>query len=100
MMRTGPTGTGPAQGSFGDRVPRRRSVDVPLAGYAHALVRQALTGSGDIDPGDGTLTVRLDPLPTSRATAAIAQLCEHLTATQTRYPGTNLTLRDEIKTRP
>jgi hypothetical protein len=67
---------------------------------AHALVRQALTGSGDIDPGDGTLTVRLDPLPTSRATAAIAQLCEHLTATQTRYPGTNLTLRYEIKTRP
>jgi len=67
---------------------------------AHVLVRQALTGSGDIDPGDGTLTVRLDPLPTSRATAAIAQLCEHLTATQTRYPGTNLTLRYEIKTRP
>ena len=46
------------------------------------------------------LNVKLDPLPTSRATAAIAQLCEHLTATQTRYPGTNLTLRDEIKTRP
>jgi len=67
---------------------------------AHALVRQALTGSGDIDPGDGTLTVRLDPLPTSRATAAIAQLREHLTATQTRYPGTNLTLRYEIKTHP
>src|SRR5680860_32564 len=30
---------------------------------AHALVRQALTASGDIDPGDGVLTVRLDPLP-------------------------------------
>jgi hypothetical protein len=44
---------------------------------AHALVRQALTGSGDIDPRDGVLTVRLDPLPTGRATAAIAQLCEH-----------------------
>jgi hypothetical protein len=67
---------------------------------AHALVRQALTGSGDIDPGDGTLTVRLDPLPTGRATAAIAQLCEHLTATQTCYPGTNLILRYEVKTRP
>jgi hypothetical protein len=47
---------------------------------AHALmVRQALTGSGDIDPGDGTLTVRLDPLPTGRATTAISELCEHLT---------------------
>ena len=67
---------------------------------AHALVRQALTGSGDIDPHDGLLTVRLDPLPTKRATAAIAELCEHLTATQTRYPGTNLTLRYEIKIRP
>src|SRR5664280_1817509 len=67
---------------------------------AHALIRQALTGSGDIDPGNGTLTVRLDPLPTQRATTAIAQLCEHLTNTQTRYPGTNLTLRYEVKTRP
>jgi hypothetical protein len=67
---------------------------------AHALVRQALTGSGDIDPSDGTLTIRLDPLPTQRATNAIAQLCEHLTATQTRYPGTDLILRYEVKTRP
>jgi hypothetical protein len=67
---------------------------------AHTLIRQALTGSGDIDPGDGTLTVRLDPLPTQRATTAITQLCEHLTATQTRYPGTDLILRYEVKTRP
>ena len=67
---------------------------------AHALARQALTGSGDIDPGEGTLTVRLDPLPTARATTAIAELCEHLTATQTRYPGTDLVLRYEVKTRP
>jgi hypothetical protein len=67
---------------------------------AHTLIRQALTGSGDIDPGNGTLTVRLHPLPTGRTTAAIAQLCEHLTATQTRYPGTNLILRYEVKTRP
>ena len=64
-------------------------------------MRQALTGSGDIDPGDdGMLTIRLDPLPTQRATAAITQLCEHLTATQTRYPGTDLILRYEVKTRP
>ena len=67
---------------------------------AHALIRQALTGSGDIDPRDGVLTVRLDPLPTRRATTAIAELCEHLTATKTRYPGTDLILRYEIKTRP
>jgi transposase-like protein len=67
---------------------------------AHTLIRQALTGSGDIDPRDGTLTIRLDPLPTQRATTAIAQLCEHLTATKTRYPGTDLTLRYEVKPRP
>ena len=58
-----------------------------------------LTGSGDIDPHDGVLTIRLDPLPTQRATTAIAQLCEHLTGTQTRYPGTNLILRYEVKAR-
>jgi hypothetical protein len=67
---------------------------------AHTLIRQALTGSGDIDPHDGVLTVRLDPLPTRRATKAITELCEHLTATKTRYPGTDLILRYEIKTRP
>jgi len=42
----------------------------------------------------------LDPLPTARATAAIAELCEHLTATQTRYPGTDLVLRYEVTARP
>jgi hypothetical protein len=67
---------------------------------AHTLIRQALTSSGDIDPHDGVLTIRLDPLPTQRATTAIAQLCEHLTATHTRYPGTDLILRYEVKTRP
>src|SRR5665648_774506 len=67
---------------------------------AHTLARHVLTHSGDIDPSDGVLTVRLDPMPTARATAAIRELCEHLTATGTRYPGTDLTLRYEIKTRP
>jgi hypothetical protein len=58
-----------------------------------------LKQSGDIIPDHDTLTIRLDPLPTRRATTAISQLCQHLTGTQTRYPGTNLTLRYEIKTR-
>jgi len=44
--------------------------------------------------------VRLDPLPTQRATTAIAELCEYLTATETRYFGTDLVLRYEVKTRP
>ena len=38
--------------------------------------------------------------PAQRATTAIAQLCEHLTTTKTRYPGTNLILRYEVKTHP
>lgn len=67
---------------------------------AHTLIRQALTSSGDIDPSDGVLTIRLNPLPTPRATTALAELCEHLTTTRTRYPGTNLTLRYEVKTTP
>ncbi len=68
---------------------------------AHTLIRQALSSSGDTDPTvDGVLTIRLDPLPTPRSTTAINQLCEHLTATHTRYPGTDLLLRYEIKTAP
>lgn len=67
---------------------------------AHTLARQALTASGDIHPGAGTLTITLDPLPTRRATAAIAELCNHLNATGTRYPGTDLTLRYAIKNQP
>ena len=66
---------------------------------AHNLIRQALTTSGDIIPSRDALTIRLDPLPTRRATTTLASLCEHLTATQTHYPGTNLTLRYEAKTR-
>ncbi|QGH70253.1 hypothetical protein GCE65_12630 [Pseudactinotalea sp. HY158] len=68
---------------------------------AYTLARQVLTQPGDIVPDEaaGTLTVRLDPLPTSRETDAIAELCEHLTATRTTYPGTDLTLRYEIKNR-
>ncbi|WP_146321532.1 putative transposase [Leekyejoonella antrihumi] len=67
---------------------------------AHTLIRQVLTHSGNIDPDlEGrTLTIRLDPMPTRRATSAIAQLCEHLTATETVYPDTDLVLRYEIKT--
>ncbi len=65
---------------------------------AHALIRQAFNQAGDIDPAvPGYLTITLDPLPTKRATNAIAELCDHLTATKTRYPGTGLTLRYAIK---
>jgi hypothetical protein len=66
---------------------------------AHTLIRQILAHSGDIDPDPaaGTLTISLDPLPTGRATRAVAELCEHLTAAGTCYPGTDLLLRYAIK---
>ncbi|NVN00081.1 putative transposase [Arthrobacter sp. SDTb3-6] len=65
---------------------------------AHALMRQAFNQGGDIDTTvPGHLTITLDPLPTQAKKQAIAKLCEHLTATQTRYPGTELILRYKIK---
>ena len=66
----------------------------------YALIREALTASGDIIPGGGTLTIRLDPLTAPRRTRAIAALCAQLNATETRYPGTQLILRYEIKDHP
>jgi hypothetical protein len=67
---------------------------------AHNLVRQIFTQPGDIDPSiPGYLTITLDPLPTQRETAAVQELCESLTETQTRYPGTDLVLRYGIKER-
>jgi len=66
---------------------------------AHTLIRTALAGSGDIipDPATNTVHVRLDPLPTPRQTAAIAELCQVLNDTNTVYPGTELTLRYSTK---
>lgn len=66
---------------------------------AHALIRQILVRPGDIRPADGHLEITLDPLPTERATKAAPELCDHLTATETVYPGTSLVLRFGIKTR-
>ena len=67
---------------------------------AHNLVRQILKQPGDIDPTQpGILTITLDPMPTQRETAAVAELCASLTETQTRYPGTDLILRYAIKER-
>lgn len=67
---------------------------------AHTLVRRVLTHTGDIDPTvPGYLTITLDPMPTKHETATVAELCKSLSATQTRYPGTDLILRYAIKDR-
>jgi hypothetical protein len=54
---------------------------------ACALIREALTVSGDIHPGHGELLIRLDQLTAPRRTQAPAALCQQLNATKTRYPG-------------
>jgi transposase len=67
---------------------------------AYALIREALTASGDIIPGHGELLIRLDPLTAPRRTRALAALCDQLNHTASRYPGTDLVLRYEVKPRP
>ena len=67
---------------------------------AYALIREALTASGDICPGNGQLLIRLDPLTAPRRTQALAALCDQLTAAGARYPGTGLILRYKVKSRP
>ena len=66
---------------------------------AYALIREALTGTGDIQPAGSVLHVRLEPLSAPRRTRALAALCQQLNATETRYPGTDLVLRYEVKSR-
>ncbi len=67
---------------------------------AYALIREALTTSGDICPGNGQLLIRLDPLTAPRRTQALAAICDQLNQTQACYPGTDLTLRYEVKPHP
>ena len=70
------------------------------ADEAAALIREALTASGDIIPRDGALLVRLDPLTAPRRTRALAALCQQLNQTCPAYPGTDLVLRYEVKAHP
>ena len=67
---------------------------------AYALIREALTTSGDICPGNGHLLIRLDPLTAPRRTQALAALCDQLNQTQACYPGTDLVLRYQVKPHP
>ncbi len=67
---------------------------------AYALIREALHAGGDITIRGTTLHIRLDPLSAPRRTRALAALCEQLSTTATRYPGTMLTLHYEVKEHP
>ena len=67
---------------------------------AYALIREALTTSGDICPGPGELLIRLDPLTAPRRTQALAALCDQLNQAGSTYPGTDLLLRYKVKPHP
>jgi Transposase protein len=54
---------------------------------AYALIREALTVTGDIRPSNGQLLIRLDPLTAPRRTQALAALCDQLNQAESRYPG-------------
>ena len=72
----------------------------PARNEAYALIREALTTSGDICPGPGQLLIRLDPLTAPRRTQALAALCDQLNAAGACYPGTGLILHYEVKDHP
>jgi hypothetical protein len=65
-----------------------------------SILREAFTLFGDLQTTGSTLHVRLDPASAPRRSKALAALCSELTATATRYPGTDLTLAYSVKSHP
>jgi hypothetical protein len=59
---------------------------------APTLLREMFTAPADAHIAGGQLDVRIHPLSAPRPTRALAPLCADLTATETVYPGTDLTL--------
>jgi transposase len=70
------------------------------ADEARTLIQTALAASGDLTISDDTLTVSLDPLSAPHRTKALAAICDELTATRTRFPGSALLLRFQVKIPP
>ena len=70
------------------------------ADEARALLREAFTLTGDLQIRGDTLHVRLDPASAPRRSRALAALCTDLTATETRYPGTDLKITYSVKGHP
>ena len=64
------------------------------------LVQNALTLAGDLEVTASELRVHLEPLSSPRRTRALAALCEAVNATGTRFPGSRLLLRFDVKPEP
>jgi hypothetical protein len=65
-----------------------------------ALLREAFKTTGDIHIDGDILHVDLDPLSAPRRSRALAALAAELTATQTRYPDTDLKIEYTVKGYP
>jgi hypothetical protein len=65
---------------------------------ARTLLREIFAAPADVHVTGGQLHVRIHPLSAPRRTRALAALCADLTATETPYPGTDLTLIYTSKT--
>ena len=61
------------------------------------LIAAALQSTGDIDVVDDELRIALAPQSSPHRTRAVAELCQLLSATETRFPGTNLRMRYTVK---
>jgi hypothetical protein len=67
---------------------------------ARALLREAMTLSGDLQIIGETVHLRLDPASAPRRSRALAALCAQLTATETIYPDTQLKISYSVKSQP
>jgi hypothetical protein len=67
---------------------------------ARALLREAMTLSGDLHIIGDTLHVTLDPATAPRRSRALHALCQQLTATETTYPDTQLKIAYSVKDQP
>jgi hypothetical protein len=67
---------------------------------ARALLREAMTLSGDPRVIGDTLHVTLDPATAPRRSRALHALCQQLTATETIYPDTQLKIVYSVKDQP
>ena len=72
----------------------REKISVHHRDEARALARQIFQTEANLlpDPQAGTLTVEIHGLSTPRDDAALELLCAELTATESKYLGTDLSL--------
>lgn len=64
---------------------------------ARSLLREVFASPADLEVIGDQLHVRINALSAPRRTKALAGLCADLTATETTYPGTDLTLVYAVK---